>query len=344
MKKRRLKDNSHWPCLHISPGSSESTSDPHWWATRRRAEYPSLPSAKEMRHMPPVLLVMRLLVLACVRWGVARLAGHVAWQRQLARGSHEVDLRLLQNVWNAITIPVHARHHEVRPSVVVHVDPSYGYWRRCTDRLRNTDGWTFAHHVHPTATWHRGGGGTTGDLRYGCRRSRMSHHLRRLVWVCLPVRTDARGDLGENLLQPHLVSWEPFHVIEGLHIDKLVRAQSRKRVQSIIPCVREVSRDRSGDLVALEKVHDLVPFPLEVRVHVPNRRETMEVFWIVLAKEVDDEVNTVRGLAFLDLLRKPREKLRYRRHRAVSWTSRVASLAIWLNLPPSGLVARWRHA
>jgi hypothetical protein len=135
----------------------------------------------------------------------------------------------------------------------------------------------------------------------------MANYLPRLVWVCLPVRADTSGNLTEDLLQPYLVTRKPLHVVEGLYVNKIVWRESRECVKSVVPGVREVRSDGSGDFVALEKVHHLVTFPLEVRIHLPNGSETVEMLWVMLAQEADDEVHAVCRLLFLDLLREPRK-------------------------------------
>jgi hypothetical protein len=54
--------------------------------------------------------------------------------------------------------------------------------------------------------------------------------------------------------------------------------------------------------VALEEIHNLVTLPFQIRIHVPDRCETMEVLWVVLAQKVDNEVNAVWRLLLLNLL------------------------------------------
>jgi len=98
------------------------------------------------------------------------------------------------------------------------------------------------------------------------------------------------------------VPWEPLHVVESLNINELVGTQCRQSVQGIVPCVGEVRSDGSGDLMALEEVHNLMTLSLKVGVHVPNRCKAMEMLWIVLAQEIDNEVDTVWGLLLLDFL------------------------------------------
>mmetsp|Transcript_127102 Transcript_127102/g.367940 ORF Transcript_127102/g.367940 Transcript_127102/m.367940 type:complete len:202 (+) Transcript_127102:109-714(+) len=142
----------------------------------------------------------------------------------------------------------------------------------------------------------------------------------------LSIRSHASGDLAEDLLQAHLMPWQPLDVVERLHVDEAVGGQRSEGVERVIPRIGEVGSDRGGDLVRLEEVDYLVALSLEVRVHLPNRREAMQVLRVVLAEEVDDEVDAVRRLLLLDLLRQPREEQRHRRRRAVAACARAARL------------------
>jgi hypothetical protein len=78
------------------------------------------------------------------------------------------------------------------------------------------------------------------------------------------------------------VTWKPLHVVESLDVDEIVWRQSCECVESVVPSVREMRSDGSGDLVALEEIHHLVTFPLEVRIHLPNRSEAMKMLWVML--------------------------------------------------------------
>jgi len=86
----------------------------------------------------------------------------------------------------------------------------------------------------------------------------------------LSVRANSGRDLAEDLLKSDLVPGQPLYIVEGLDIDEAVWRQRCQRVESIVPCIREVGSHGCGDLVCFEEVHDLVPLPLQVRVHLPN--------------------------------------------------------------------------
>lgn len=135
----------------------------------------------------------------------------------------------------------------------------------------------------------------------------MADYLPCLVRVRLPIRADTGGNLAEDLLQSYLVTWKPLHIIESLYIDEIVRRERSERVESVVPCVREMRSNSSGNFVALKEVHYLVTFPLEVGIHLPNRSKTMEMLWVMLAQEADNEMHTVWRFLLLDLLSKPRK-------------------------------------
>lgn len=131
------------------------------------------------------------------------------------------------------------------------------------------------------------------------------------LFELLTVCPHSGRDLAEDLLQPHLVARQPLDVIERFHVDEAVRSERRQCVQGVVSSVREVSCDSSRDLVSLEEVHHLVALPFEIWVHLPDGRESVQVLRVVLAQEVDDEVNAVRRLLLFDLLCEPCEQQRY---------------------------------
>jgi len=95
---------------------------------------------------------------------------------------------------------------------------------------------------------------------------------------------------------------QPLDIVECLYINKLVGTQSCQCVECVIPGIREVGCDCGRDLVALKEVHNLMAFSFQIWICVPDRGEAMEVFWIVLAKEIDDKMDAVLGLGLLDFL------------------------------------------
>jgi len=88
----------------------------------------------------------------------------------------------------------------------------------------------------------------------------------------------------------------------------------------------------------LEEIHHLVPFSLQVWVHLPDRSETMQVFGIVLAKEIHHEMDAVLGFLLLNFLCETGEELRYGGHGSAP---ALVALA-WLI--SAGRALRHRHA
>lgn len=147
----------------------------------------------------------------------------------------------------------------------------------------------------------------------------------RVLQVLLSIRTHPGRDLPKDLLQSHLVPRKPLHVVERLHINQAIWRQRSQRVQGVEPSVGEVCCHCCRNLVRLEEVHDLVALPLQVRVHLPNRGEAMQVLWVMLAKEIHYEVDGVLGLLLLNLLSEPSKKLRHRGGSATATTTTTTS-------------------
>jgi hypothetical protein len=143
----------------------------------------------------------------------------------------------------------------------------------------------------------------------------------------LSVRANSCRNLSKYLLQPHLVSWKPLHVVESLNIDELICTECCQGVEGVVPGVGEMSRHCSRNLVAFEKVYNLVAFPFQIWIHIPNRCKAMKMLWIMFAQKIDDEVDAVWRLLLLNLLGEPRKELRYSCHGAVGGSSHVIPIA-----------------
>lgn len=130
-----------------------------------------------------------------------------------------------------------------------------------------------------------------------------------LFLTLLPVRPHPCGNLTENLLESDLVPWEPLDIVERLNVNKPVWGYCGQSIQSIVPGIRKMRSNGRRDLMGFEEVHNLVPFPLKVWVHLPNRGETVQMFRVVFAEEVNNKMDAILWLFFLDFLRKSCEQL-----------------------------------